>query len=129
MIAGAALVVIWAGAAWLVFVAGIAAFAPERARTALAAMGSTAAINWAEHAPRALVGAAMVIRAPEAAWPTTFAAAGWFIVASSAVILAMPLHWHNGYSRWWATRIPVMVIRILAIPALALAGALAYGAI
>lgn len=129
MIAGAALVVIWAGAAWLVFVAGIAAFAPERARTALAAMGGTAAINWAEHAPRALVGAAMVIRAPEAAWPPAFAAAGWFIVASSAVILAMPLRWHNGYARWWAARIPAMVIRILAIPALALAGALAYGAI
>ena len=129
MIQTAAFVVVWAGAAWLVFVAAVAAIVPERARAALAAMGSTVAINWAEHAPRALVGAARVIRAPEAAWPTAFAIAGWFIVASSAVILSVPLHWHNGYARWWAARIPAGMIRVLAIPALALATALAYGAV
>jgi len=125
----AALVAIWAGAAWLVFVAAVAALAPDRARAGLAAMGSTVAINWAEHAPRALVGAAMVIRAPEAAWPIAFEVAGWFIVASSVVILLVPLHWHNGYARWWAARFPAAVIRLLAIPAMALAAALAYGAI
>ncbi len=128
MIETAALVVTWAGAAWLVFVAGLAAIAPERARTGLAAMGSTVALNWAEHAPRALVGAAMVVRAPEAVWPDAFAIAGWFIVASSAVILSVPLRWHNGYARWWAARMPAMLIRFLAIPALALAALLAYGA-
>jgi hypothetical protein len=124
----AALVAIWAGAAWLVFVAGVTLAAPERARAGLAAMGSTVAINLAEHVPRALVGAAMVIRAPEAAWPGMFTAAGWFVVASSVVILAMPLRWHNGYARWWAARLPATAFRLLAIPALALAAVLAYGA-
>ena len=129
MIQTAALVAIWAGAAWLVFVAAVAAIAPERAREGLAAMGSTVAVNLAEHAPRALVGAAMVVRAPEAAWPTAFAVAGWFIVASSVAILLVPLRWHNGYARWWAARFPALAIRLLAIPALALAAALAYGAV
>ena len=128
MIQAAALVAIWAGAAWLAFVAAVMVAAPERARAALAAMGGTVAINLAEHIPRALVGAAMVLRAPQAAWPGVFTVAGWFVIASSAAILAMPLRWHNGYARWWAARLPVTAIRILAIPALALAAVLAYGA-
>lgn len=129
MIQVAALVAIWAGVAWLVFVAGVAAFAPRRARGGLAAMGSTVALNFAEHVPRAAVGLAMVVRAPQSAWPGAFSIAGWFVIASSLVILAVPLRWHNGYARWWAGRMSDRAIRLLAIPAVVLAGALAYGAV
>lgn len=126
MIAGLALAVCLLTAGWLFLVGLYALLSPEKARAALAAMGSNWRIQLGEHIPRAIVGIAMVLHAPYSKLPGLFGIAGWFIVASSLVILALPMRWHNAYSRWWAERIPTKAFRFLSIAAFLLAGAMAY---
>ena len=121
-----ALPVLFLAAVWLVFVAATCALAPERARSALAALGSTRAIQLGEHIPRAIVGIAMVLRAPLSKYPAPFEFAGWFILASSIAILLAPMRWHNAYAVWWAERIPLAVYRYLCLPTLAMAALLTY---
>lgn len=115
-----------AGAAWLAFVAILCFVSPERARQGLAAMGGSWRIQLGEHIPRAIVGVAMVIRAPLSKAPLPMEVAGWFIVASSVVILLLPMRWHHAYAVWWAERIPLIAYRLFALPTLAIAVLLAY---
>ncbi|WP_284124160.1 hypothetical protein [Parerythrobacter aestuarii] len=126
MIATAALLVILAGAAWLGIVGITCIVSPERAREGLAAMGSTWRIQLGEHIPRAIVGVAMVAHAPLSKASLPMEIAGWFIFASSVVILLLPMRWHHAYAVWWAERIPLAAYRIFAVPTLAIAVLLAY---
>ncbi|QZH75951.1 MAG: hypothetical protein JY451_05075 [Erythrobacter sp.] len=126
MIQPLALGAILIAALWLGLVAVIMALSPQVAVRSLAAMGSTRAIHFGEHVPRALVGAAMILRAVESKAPLLFELGGWFLVASSIVIMVAPRQWHNHYSAWWAERIPPWVFRALALPTLLLGGGLAY---
>ncbi|WP_336985511.1 hypothetical protein [Altererythrobacter aquiaggeris] len=128
MIQPIALGIVILGAGWLVFVAGLCLAAPERARAALGAMGSTWPVHAVEHVLRATAGAALVIRADLSKFPAAFEIAGWFMVVSSALILILPRRWHHAYAAAWAKRIPLWMYRVLAIPALVLAGALFYAA-
>lgn len=121
-----ALPVVLLAAGWLVFVAATCILAPEQARRALAAMGTNWAIQLGEHIPRAVVGFAMVLRAPLSKYPAPFEIAGWFILCSSIAILLVPMRWHNAYAVWWAERIPLAVFRYLSVPTLAMAALLAY---
>jgi len=126
MIGMAALIVVLAGAAWLAFVALACLFRPERARQSLAAMGSNWRWQLGEHIPRAVVGLAMVMRAPLSKAPEVLSIGGWFIVATSILILLVPMRWHNTYAVWWAERIPLAAYRLLSLPTLAMAVLLAY---
>ena len=124
-----ALLVVLAGAAWLGIVGVVCLVHPERARQGLAQMGANWRIQLGEHIPRAIMGAAMVLRAPAAKAPAVFEVAGWFILASSIVILLLPMRWHNAYAVWWAVRIPLAAYRALAAPTIGFAGALAWAAL
>jgi hypothetical protein len=126
MIEAAVLLVVLAGAAWLALVAQVCLIRPERARQSLASMGSNWRWQLGEHIPRAIVGLAMVLRAPQSKAAQLFEIGGWFLVASSILILAVPTRWHNRYAVWWAERIPLVAYRLLALPTLALAVLLAY---
>lgn len=123
-----ALFVVLAAAAWLALVALLCLARPDIARAGLASMGSTLAIQFGEHGLRALAGAAMVVRADASKAPLAFEIGGWFLLASSAVILALPRRWHHAYALWWAQRIPGWAFRIAALPTLTGAGLLAYAA-
>lgn len=126
MIGTAALLIVLAGAAWLALVALVCLLRPERAQQSLAAMGSSWRWQLGEHVPRAIVGFAMVLHAPPSKAPQLLEVGGWFLVASSILILAVPMRWHNRYAVWWAERIPLVAYRLLALPTLAMAVLLAY---
>lgn len=129
MIALAALAVVLLGAAWLVFVAAVCAMRPDAARDGLARMGANWRMQLGEHVPRAIVGGGMILRAAQSKAPMLFEIGGWFILASSILILLLPMRWHHAYAVWWAERIPLWVYRLFALPT-ALAGAmLAYAAL
>lgn len=113
-------------AGWLAFTGAVMAFAPEAARKALAGMGSTPAIQFGEHIPRALVGLALVVRAAHSKAPLLFEVGGWFILASSIAIMLAPRRWHNAYAVWWAQRIPAFAFRLLALPTVLVAAWLAW---
>jgi hypothetical protein len=121
-----ALGVILLAAIWLALVGLVMAFAPQRAVRALAAMGSTRAIHFGEHIARATVGIALVLRAGQSSVPLLFTITGWFLLASSIVIMIAPRAWHHRFAAWWAARIPPRVFRALALPTLLLGGGLAW---
>lgn len=129
MIQPLALGAILIAALWLGLVAVVMAFDPQRAVRALAAMGSTGAIHFGEHIPRALIGIALVVRAAQSKAPLLFEAGGWFLLASSIIIMIAPRGWHSFYSAWWAERIRPWIFRALALPTLLLGGGLAYLAV
>ena len=128
MIALAALAVVLLGAAWLAVVGIVCLLLPERARAALARMGSNWRVQLGEHIPRAIAGGAMVLHAPLSKAPTVFEVAGWFILASSILILLLPMRWHNAYAVWWGQRIPLAAYRVLAMPTVGLGALLTYAA-
>lgn len=129
MITLAALAVVLLGAAWLGVVGIVCLLSPERARAGLAHMGSNWRVQLGEHIPRAIVGGAMVLHAPLSKAPAVFEIAGWFILASSILILLVPMRWHNAYAVWWAQRIPLAAYRLLAMPTVGLGVLLAYAAL
>lgn len=124
-----ALGVILAGAGWLAVVGAVCAFRPDLALAQLGRMGGTWAIQIGEHVLRAAAGAGLVVRADFSRVPQVFAIAGWFILLSSIAILIAPRKWHHAYSQWWAKRLPPTLVRFMAIPTFALAGAVAFAAI
>ena len=124
-----ALVVIFAAVGWLAFVAKVCLVRPESARAGLAAMGSTPAIQFGEHALRGLAGLAMVLRAEVSKAPLAFEAIGWFVVATSLLIVLLPRRWHHAYAVFWADRIPGWAFRIASIPTMIGAVLLGFAAL
>jgi len=116
-------------AGWLAWVAIIAFLSPVTARNALAGMGGTLAIHLGEHIPRALVGIALVVRAAGSKAPELFEYGGWFLIATSIALMLAPRKWHHAYAQWWAARIPLWCYRVMALPTLLFAAALAYAAL
>jgi len=124
----AAWFVLLAAAAWLVWTGVLMALRPRDALDLLSRTATTHRINAIEQVPRLLAGAAMMVRAEVARFPEFFTLAGGFIVASSLVLLAIPLRWHNGYAVFWARRIPPVAVRMIAPFAVLGGAALAWAA-
>lgn len=117
----AALTVIFAFALWLA-VAGIAGLVrPVTARGWIARFATSQPINIAEQAWRGLAGTALIVRAPLSASPAIFGFAGWILVASAAVLIVLPLRWHAGYAIWWSRNLPLIMVRMAGVGALAAA--------
>ena len=125
----AAVIVICAFALWVAAGSAVAIFRPAKARGWIARFATSHGINIAEQAWRGLAGAALVVRAPEALWPEAFRIAGWVLIASSAVLLIVPLRWHAGYAVWWSLNLPLAAVRIAGVAGFALAVALVAGAL
>ncbi len=122
----AALSVIFAFALWLT-VAGVAGIArPVVARGWIGRFATSQRINIAEQAWRALVGWALVVRAPLSGTPLVFVAAGWIMIASS--LLVVPLRWHSGCAVWWSRNLPLAIVRVAGVAALATAFGLVVSA-
>lgn len=124
-----ALIAILAAAGWLAFVAVLCLAKPEAARAGLAAMGGTPAIHFGEHGLRGLAGLAMILRAEASKVPFAFESIGWFLIATSAIILLLPRRWHHAYARYWADHIPDWAFRLAALPTAIGAVLLAYAAL
>jgi hypothetical protein len=124
MIQSAALLIIIAAGLWLGFVALLCALKPDRALHYLALMGSTWRINITELGIRALIGLAMVARAPASSAPSAFAGFGWFLAATAAIILAIPRERHAAFSRWSASVIPRSFVQWIVAPVALVGGAL-----
>lgn len=110
----AALLVLIAAGGWLVAVGVMMALRPLQALHILSLTASSHRVNMSEQVPRLIAGAALILRAEASKLPLLFEIAGWFIAASSLVLLAIPLAWHSGYAKWWAQRIPPLAVRALA---------------
>lgn len=88
--------------------------APGRALEALSRFGSTSAIHFGELSARTIVGLIFVVGAPATRHPSMVALIGGFLAVSAIALMLLPRRWHARYSSWWASRIPVWAVRLLA---------------
>ena len=80
-------------------------------------------LQFTEQGLRVLAGVALIVRAPASKLPLVFEVAGWLLVATSLLIMVVPIRWHGAYGRWWVGRIPPLAIRVLSpVPMMAGAG-------
>jgi hypothetical protein len=70
----------------------------------------------------------MFVRAEASKLPQLFETAGLFIIASSIVLLLIPLPWHSGHAIWWSKRLKPSAIRALAPLSLIASMSLIYSA-
>lgn len=98
----------------LVVLSLVILFAPGRALQALSRFGSTPAIHFGELSIRAAIGLVFVVGAPATRHPSMVAVIGGFLIVSAVVLMLLPRRWHARYSDWWAARIPVWAVRVLA---------------
>lgn len=108
---------------WLMGLGVLMFIAPRRSLGALAAMGGTPVIHFGEMAIRTVAGLALTLAAPLSRFPLAILITGGFLIASAIVLIVLPRRWHSSYSRWWAGRIPVGAVRVIA-PMSALGGAM-----
>ena len=125
----AALFIILLSGAWLIGVAFLMAFNPSRFLHVLSLTAANWRINLTEQGLRLVAGLALIARGEESKLPTLFHLGGWFIVASPVALLLIPLRLHAAYAIWWAGRMSITSVRVIA-PLSALFGAgLIYAAI
>lgn len=98
----------------LVVLSVLILLAPGRALHALSRFGSTPTIHFGELSVRAAVGLVFVIGAPATRHPSVMAVIGGFLVVSALTLMVLPRRWHARYSSWWAARLPVWTVRLLA---------------
>ena len=129
MIETAAFAVLLAAAGWLAFVGLVCLFRPQVAQATLGRMGSTWRIQLGEHALRGLAGLAMVLRADASKVPELFTFGGWFVVASSVLIVLAPRRWRHNLSLWFAATIPTAAWPPIGIVSIVLAGLLGWASL
>lgn len=119
----------WLTAGLGLWLAGLGVFmgvAPRAALQALARMGGSPAIHFGEMALRIAAGVALVLAASESRCPVALAVIGWFLIVSAVVLMALPRRWHAAYSTWWAARIPVAAVRVVAPISVVIGGVLVW---
>ena len=113
-----ALTVVAAAGLWLVGVAFLMALRPRYCLHLFEKMSaklerSNLRLQFTEQGLRVVAGVALIVRAPASKLPLIFEVAGWLLVATSLLIMLVPVRWHGAYGRWWVGRIPPLAIRLL----------------
>lgn len=79
----------------LVAFSGVAVRRPDAAGRFLRTFAGTARAHYTEQAVRLVVGAALVLFAPEMWYPGVFRAFGVLVLATTAGLLLLPWRWHR----------------------------------
>lgn len=124
-----ALSIIAAAGLWLLATAMLMAVRPRLFLRLLSLTASSRRVNNTEQGLRLLTGLALVARAGESKLPGLFEIGGWFIVASSVILLVVPLRWHAGYAIWWSLRLSPWAVRTIAPMSAILGIGLVYAAL
>lgn len=114
---------------WLIGVGVWMLLRPRDALAALARMGGSPAIHVGEMAIRIAIGAAFILAAPDARFPTAILTIGGFLILSAVILLILPRRWHAAYSTFWAARIPVPAVRLIGPLSWAMGAALIWVAL
>ncbi len=125
----AALFIILLSGAWLIGIAFLMALRPSRFLDYLRLTAANWRINLIEQGLRLMVGLALIARGEASKLPALFHLGGWFIVASSVALLLMPLRLHAGYAIWWAGRMSITSVRVIAPLSAAFGVGIIYAAI
>lgn len=111
---------------WMIGLGVFMAAAPRRALAALAAMGGTPWVHFGEMAIRILAGTALMLVSGASRFPQALWLIGAFLIVSAVVLMLLPRRWHSAYSQWWAARIPVRAVRVVAPTSVLIGAALVW---
>ena len=124
-----ALLIIMLASVWLILVGWLMWGRPNDCLHWLSLMASTWKINVTELGLRSLSGAALVVRSPSSKMPEQLEIFGWFVLASSVVLILIPREWHAAYAVYWSKKLSAKFVRFVAPFAFASGISLAYFAI
>ena len=110
----AALIIIIAGAAWLIFVSVLMFMRPMKFLAMLRMTAATRAINNWEQGFRLVSGMAFYVRAGVSKSPVFFHWIAIVLIVSAVLLLLLPLRWHSAYARWWSWKLSPVTIQYLA---------------
>ncbi len=68
----------------------------------------------------------MVLAAAGSRYPLAVMVIGGFLIVSAVILLVLPRRWHAAYSTYWASRIPVPAVRLIAPLSWVMGGALIW---
>jgi len=105
------------------------ALQPRRFLDLLSLTASSWRVNLTEQGLRIVAGLALIGRAEVSKLPTLFHLSGMFIVASSVVLLLIPLRWHAGYAIWWSRRLSPGLVRAIGPVSAAIGVGIVYAAL
>lgn len=106
---------------YFIGLAAAALAAPARAARFLLGFAGSARAHYVELALRLAVGCAFIARAPRMPFESAFAAFGWVLVATSAVLFAVPWQWHRRFAQK-AVPQALRHLRLVGLASLALGG-------
>lgn len=98
---------------FLVSVGFLMLFKPKKAWVYLRKAGSTNLINYTEITVRMIPAGAMVLYAEHSKYPVILELFGWFMIATSLVLYAVPRRLHHAYALWCADMLTPAYLRIL----------------
>jgi uncharacterized membrane protein YfcA len=125
MITAAKLIILLFGG-FILFVAMLMLFTPEKARAMLRKAGSTNGINYGELTLRLFIGAAMVVYAANAKFPEAFSVFGWFMMITALLLFLVPKKLHHAFSMKTADLLKPFYVRFLSTFAVLLGGFIIY---
>lgn len=101
------LIPILLAALYLLTLGVTALVSPERTRRFLASFASSPSAHFLELLIRLILGASLILYAPQMKFPTIFYIFGWILVVTTIVLALLPWKWHCRFARWsvpFATR-------------------------
>jgi hypothetical protein len=111
---------------FLIGVGFLMLLAPSRAREIIKKAGSTPLINYAELTIRMIPAAGLILYADLCKFPDFFKLLGWFMLATSVILLWVPRKYHHGYALWCAKLLKPALIRIVAPFSMLFGGLILY---
>lgn len=117
--------VVFVSGAWLVGLAALSMFAPQRAAQLLSGFAGSARAHYLEQALRIVAGVGFILYSSAMRLPTVFLVFGWVLVLTSAGLLAVPWQLHGRFANWV---VPFVIrhLKLYAGGALLLAAAIFY---
>ena len=99
-------------ALWLIGLGIWAIIKPKAALIGLSKMGSTDLINYTELGLRFFVGLAFIGGASLFKLPQLSMIFGWFLVATSIILMLIPRGWHHAYALYWSEKLTPFMVRL-----------------
>ena len=104
-------------------------FNPNKALATLRKAGSTNFINYTEITIRLIIACALIIYSNHALYPEYFKLLGWFMLATSLILYAVPRQRHHNFSLKCAEIIKPLYFRIISPFAFLFGGLIIYNSL
>lgn len=85
---------------YLVGLAAVATVSPQRAKVFLSSLASSAFAHFLELFVRLVIGAALVVYAPQMKFTRAFVVFGWVLVVTTIGLFTVPWRWHHRFATW-----------------------------